>query len=357
VTQRINGLGTTLLQIIPARVVQAGVETATLRRITPDDAKAIADRAPHVTEIQPQQNATRQVIWKDKNTNVQITGTTPNFLEVRKFVLDRGRMLTESDESVRRRVAVLGAGVLPLLEIPDADAILGETIRIAGEQFTVVGVLAQKGESSSLGNSDEQVLIPFATGRAKVFGNDLLNGIFVLSSSEDDIPVAMAEVESAVRRSHHLRARDPDDFQIRDQSDYLTTLNETTTTFTLLLAGIGSVSLLVGGIGIMNIMLVSVTERTHEIGIRKALGATRVTILGQFLAQAVVFCAAGGMLGVLAGIGATVELHRAMGWITEVDASSVALALGFAAGTGLLFGVWPAKRAAAMDPIEALRYE
>ena len=337
--------------------MQAGVETATLRKITPDDAKAIADRAPHVTEVQPQQNATRQVVWRDKNTNVQITGTTPNFLEVRMFALNRGRMLTESDESARRRVAVLGAGILPLFEIPDPDAILGDNTRIAGEQFTVVGVLADKGESSSLGNSDEQILVPFATGRAKVFGNDLLNFVFVLASSEDDIPLAMAEIESAVHRSHHLRARDPDDFQIRDQSDYLTTLNETTATFTLLLAGIASVSLLVGGLGIMNIMLVSVTERTHEIGIRKALGATRTTIPGQFLAEAVVLRAAGGIIGILTGKCATAELHRAMGWITEVDASSIALALEFAAGTGLVFGVWPAKRAAATDPIEALRFE
>jgi putative ABC transport system permease protein len=357
VKERIAQLGTTLLQVNPARVTQQGVQTSTLRRVTVADSKAIADRAEHIAEVQPEQDGNRQMVWKNKNTNVQIVGTTANYLPVHKFELDQGKMFTESDENARHRVAVVGAGILPLIDVVDPADVIGQNIRIAGEQFSVIGVLKSKGQANSFGNPDEQILIPFMTGRFKVFGTDRLNAVYVLASSEEDIPLAMAEIESAVRRTHHLKVLDPDDFQIRNQSDFLATLGETTQTFTLLLAGIAAVSLLVGGIGIMNIMLVSVTERTREIGIRKALGATRGSILFQFLTEAVVLCAIGGIIGILTGMAAAAELHRAMGWSTSVDARSILLAFSFAAATGLVFGVWPARRASALDPIEALRYE
>ncbi len=247
--------------------------------------------------------------------------------------------------------------MLPLLDISDPSEVLGSDVRISGEQFQVVGVLKSKGQANSFGNPDEIALIPFNTGQFRVFGNNRLNALYVLAASEAEIPDAMTDIETAVRRSQKLRAGEPDDFNIRNQSDFLTTLGQTTQTFTMLLAGIAAVSLLVGGIGIMNIMLVSVTERTREIGIRKALGATRGSILFQFLMEAVVLCACGGLIGVAAGMGAAVELHNLMGWRTAVDMASVGLAFGFAAATGLIFGVWPAKQAAALDPIEALRFE
>jgi putative ABC transport system permease protein len=247
--------------------------------------------------------------------------------------------------------------VLPLLGIGDPAEIIGQEVRLAGEQFLVIGVLKTKGQANSFGNPDEIALIPFSTGQFHVFGNNRLNALYVLASTEAEIPGAMSDIETALRRSQKLRAGEPDDFNIRNQSDFLTTLGETTQTFTMLLAGIAAVSLLVGGIGIMNIMLVSVTERTREIGIRKALGATRASILFQFLMEAVVLCACGGLIGVGAGMGAARELHSLMGWRTSVDLSSILLAFGFAAATGLIFGVWPAKQAAALDPIEALRFE
>jgi putative ABC transport system permease protein len=357
VRDRIASLGTTLLQVNPQRVTQAGIQTTSLRRLVPDDAKMILDRSQHIAEVQPQQDAPQQIVYRRQNASVQVTGTTSNYLRVHKYDLDRGRMFTTQEDQERMRVAVLGAGILPLLNITSPDEILGDDVRINGEQFQVVGVLKTKGQTNSFGNPDEIVLIPFNTGEFRLFGNNRLNDIFVLAASEQEIPDAMAEIESALRRSHHLRAGAPDDFRIRDQSDFLTTLGETTETFTMLLAGIAAVSLLVGGIGIMNIMLVSVTERTREIGIRKALGATRGSILLQFLTEAVVLCACGGLIGVALGMGAASELHHAMGWRTSVDATSVALAFGFAAFTGLVFGVWPAQQAAALDPIEALRFE
>ncbi len=341
----------------PSRVVQAGIQTTSLRRLTPDDAKAISSKQDHISEVQPEQDGNQQVVYRRQNSNIQIVGTTPNYLEVHKYELDRGRMFNTKENVARLRVVVLGAGIAPLLDVSDPEELLGQDVRIAGEQFQVVGILKSKGQANSFGNPDEIALIPFNTGQFRVFGNNRLNSLYILASSEAEIPDAMTDIEAAVRRSQKLHAGEPDDFTIRNQSDFLTTLGETTQTFTMLLAGIAAVSLLVGGIGIMNIMLVSVTERTREIGIRKALGATRGSILFQFLMEAVVLCACGGLVGVAAGMGAAAELHKVMGWRTSVDAASIALAFGFAAATGLIFGVWPAKQAAALDPIEALRFE
>jgi putative ABC transport system permease protein len=218
---------------------------------------------------------------------------------------------------------------------------VGAELRINKVQFTVVGVLASKGQGGGFMNPDDQVLIPLQTGRYRLLGGDLLRVINVLAPSEKDIPLTMAEVQKILRREHRLRAGQADDFNIRNQSDFLATLGETTKVFTLLLAGIAAVSLLVGGIGIMNIMLVSVTERTREIGVRKALGATKNDILLQFLIEALVLCL----------------LRTMFRWSTAVDPTSILIAFVFAAVVGIVFGVWPARRAASLDPIEALRYE
>jgi putative ABC transport system permease protein len=309
-----------------------------------------------VVGVNPQQDRPLQVTWKNRNTNVQVTGTSSNFLEVRGFHLAEGRMFTDGDDRAHARVAVLGSEVLPLLGIDSPAAILEEPIRIAGRQFTVIGVLASRGVSG-VGDADQQILIPFSTGRFQVFGTDRIQDIWARAVDEASIDQAAIEVTSILRRSHRLRSEQPSDFSIRNQSDFLTVLSETTQTFTTLLAGIAAVSLLVGGIGIMNIMLVSVTERTREIGIRKALGATKRTILLQFLVEAVVLCAAGGAVGVAVGTGASAILRKSFGWETSLDPSAIVLAFALAAAVGIIFGVWPARRAAVLDPITALRYE
>ena len=356
VRDRIARLGTTVLQINPQRVNQGGINTASVAKLTMDDVDALRQRAPHVVGVNQQQDRPLQVVWQNRNTNVQITGTGSNFLEVRGFHLSVGRMFTDAEDRARARVAVLGAEVLPLLGLDNPMAILDEPIRIAGRQFTVIGILANRGVSG-VGDADQQILIPFSTGRFSVFGTDRIQDIWVRAESERVLAEATYEVQTALRRTHRLRSEQPNDFSIRNQSDFLTALNETTETFTLLLAGIAAVSLLVGGIGIMNIMLVSVTERTREIGIRKALGATRRTILLQFLVEAVVLCVAGGAIGVAVGFATSGVLRQSFGWNTAMGPAAIGSAFGFATAVGIIFGVWPARRAARLDPIAALRYE
>ena len=356
IKDRIARLGTTVLQINPSRVHSGGVHTEQTVKLTTKDVDMITERSPNVVAINYQQDRDLQVVWKNRNTRLQITGTPTNFLQVRGFKLAQGRMFSEADDAARRKVAVLGADVLTQFELDDPNEILDQQIRIGGRAFTVIGVLEPKGTGMG-GDGDRQILIPFRTGRHEVFGTDRINDIWTLVSHEDSITMAMAEIQGALRRAHRLRSDQADDFSIRNQADLLETMGETTATFTTLLAGVAAVSLLVGGIGIMNIMLVSVTERTREIGVRKALGATKSNILFQFLAEAVILCVFGGALGVAAGMAGAMQLSSSMGWKTAVDGHSILLAFAFASAIGIVFGVWPARRASILDPIEALRYE
>jgi putative ABC transport system permease protein len=359
VKDRISSLGTTLLTVIPGQQRGMGVTFDQTMKLTMDDAKALDDqsRAPSLTAVQPEMNSRLQVQYQSLNTNTSIVGTTANYLEVRKYELAAGRMFSRAEDEGRQRVAVLGPTVLEALGINSPDAIIGEPVRIRGIQFTVVGVLKSKGQATPFGNPDDQVLVPITTGRFRLFGSDRLRSISVLAQSEDKIPDAMADIQRVLRREHRLTQNKPDDFMIRSQADFLNTLGETTQVFTYLLSGIAAVSLLVGGIGIMNIMLVSVTERTREIGIRKALGATRANILLQFLIEAVVLCLLGGLIGALVGSGGATAMSAFFQWNTIISPLAIAAAFVFSAVVGVLFGVWPARRAASLDPIVALRYE
>jgi putative ABC transport system permease protein len=358
VKERISALGTTLLTVMPGQQRGMGVVVMDQNaKLTMDDARALEDRAENLTAVQPEMNRSLEVTWTNKNTRTSIVGTSANYLEVRKYELLAGRMFTKKEDEAKQRLAVVGPAVATNMGLEAPDALLGENIRIRCIQFTVIGILKSKGQASPFGNPDEQILIPINTARFRVLGTDRLRSISVLAVSEEKIPDAMADIQKVLRREHRLRTDRPDDFQMRSQADFLNTLGETTAVFTYLLSGIAAVSLLVGGIGIMNIMLVSVTERTREIGIRKALGATRSAILLQFLIEAVVLCCLGGILGILVGSGGAVLLSNMANWNTKVSPAAIGLAFAFSAAVGLIFGVWPARRAATLDPIVALRYE
>jgi len=355
----IAALGTTLISVNPGQQRGFGVAIAGgQQKLTIDDAKAVEDRATQLLAVQPEMGGNQQVVYQNKNANTSIVGTTSNYLEVRKYKLEAGRMFTSAEDQGKQRVAVVGAGVPQNMGLISSEALVGEKIRIRGVQFDVVGVLASKGQAAMGGmNPDDQILIPIQTARFRVNGNDRLRNINVLARTEEAIPDAMAEVQKILRREHRLRQGAPDDFQMRTQTDFLTTAAETTQVMTYLLSGIAAVSLLVGGIGIMNIMLVSVTERTREIGIRKALGATRWNILLQFLIEAVVLCCLGGLVGIGLGVGGAAIMSKTAGWTTQISAAAIGMAFAFSAFVGVAFGVWPARRAAVLDPIIALRYE
>ena len=359
VNARIASLGTTLVTVIPGQVFTGGVASGTDRaRLEVEDAEALLARGTSFTAVQPEMSRQLQVQYLTTNTSTQVVGATANYPEVRRYTVDVGRAFGAADDAGRRRVVVLGATAAGNLA-PNSDpaALVGAVIRVGGVPFEVVGVFAPKGGATGFNDPDDMVVIPLSTAQFRVFGSDNLRAINLVAPSEAAIPEVMAEAQRILRREHRLPAGRPDDFQIRNQADFLNTLGETTQVFTALLAGVATVSLLVGGIGIMNIMLVSVTERTREVGIRKALGATRASILLQFLIEAVVLCALGGVVGIALGAGTAVALRSLLGWSTEVAPSSIVLAFAFSAVVGVIFGVWPARRAATLDPIVALRYE
>ncbi len=356
VQSRIEALGPDLLTVFPGQSRRGGVASETRVSLTVDDAQALARDANYVKAVVPELNRSQQVSSGATNINVNVVGTTSNYVDVRRFAMVTGHMFTDGDDAARKRYAVLGASIPRMLNANPAGMI-GTDISIRGIQFEVIGILGEKGSQGSFANLDEQVIIPLETARYRIFGTDRLRSATVQIDNPANSSVAMIEIERVLRREHKIRPGGENDFQIRRQADLLATLETTTKTFTRLLAGIAAVSLLVGGIGIMNIMLVSVTERTREIGVRKALGATRGVIMRQFLVEALVLCMVGGIAGIIVGAAGSVVLSRVNQWNTSISFFAIALAFIFSAVVGVFFGMWPARRAANLDPIIALRYE
>jgi putative ABC transport system permease protein len=355
VEARIDALGANLIQIQAGQDRFAGVAREGGAPLTTDDADALLRDVSSITAVVPEMSRNQQVVSGNKNINVSIVGTTANYPGARNYTITHGKMFTEGDNGSRQRYAVVGSEVPKMLDVPPA-AIIGRTVTIRAIPFEVIGVLSEKG-SQGWQNPDEQILIPLNTARYRVMGTDRLRSIAVTVAEGIPQEQAMVDLERVMRREHKIRPGGTNDFQIRSPREFLATAEETSKTFSALLLSIAGVSLLVGGIGIMNIMLVSVTERTKEIGIRKALGATKIVILGQFLIEALVLCLTGGALGILLGWVMAQVVSDKLGWTTEISPTAVVVAFGFSAFVGLFFGLWPARRAAGLDPIQALRYE
>jgi putative ABC transport system permease protein len=319
------------------------------------DAELLGRDASRLSAVVPEMSIREQVKSGNRNLNVSVTGTTPNYASVQAFSIETGRMFTASDDAARRRVAVVGADIPGMLDT-DAASMIGRTLLVRAVPFEVVGVFERKG-AVGMSNPDDDVWVPLQTARYRLTGQDTLQSITVEVSPGSTIEQAMVDIERVLRRAHGIPPGRDNDFAIFDRKTFFNARAQATEIFSFLLAGIAGVSLVVGGIGIMNIMLVTVTERTREIGIRMALGATRASIMLQFLVESVTLCVLGGLLGILLGSGLSMLLAKFAGWQTYVTVGSVLLSFGFAATVGLVFGLMPARRAARLDPIEALRYE
>jgi putative ABC transport system permease protein len=358
VQEQLDAMGTDILTIYPGDNIWRGVSTNQPAKLTIDDANALKEHAPALKAVVPSLTGEQQVKFMGANANVDIVATVPDYAPVIRFTMDHGRFLEPRDDAGRKRVAAVGWEVPGYLD-QKAEDLLGQEISVGGIGFEVIGVVGRKGEQPGP-DPDEAIYIPFRTGHQRFFGRryaDRLRSLTVQLVHADSMDAALLEIESVLRTQHRLRPGKDNDFRILDRSQFLTARSEANETLGFLLAGIAAISLLVGGIGIMNIMLVSVTERTREIGIRKAMGATRRTVLLQFLTEALALSTLGGVVGILVGIGSSRALAYAQGWKTMVSVEAIALAVGFSAAVGIFFGVWPARKAAQLDPIEALRHE
>ena len=350
ITNLIEGLGVNLLQVSPGASTNGFLRGAagTATTLTIDDANAIAGISG-VSQVAPQASTVAVVVAGGSNTTTSITGVTPEFAPVRAYDIWRGSFISEAELARGLRVAVLGSATADDLGLGAAS--VGSSVTVGGVPFTVVGILQPKGIL------DDQVLIPLTTLRDYLVAGKSLSAVSVSVVHPADIPLVKFQIRELLRQRHGLAAGAADDFTIIDQAQLLSAFGTITGFLSLLLAGIASISLLVGGIGIMNIMLVSVRERTREIGIRKAVGARGRDILVQFLVEALVLSLSGGLVGVVFGVGASALIGAIAGWGLNVSASTVALAVGFSLAVGVVFGVWPARQAARLDPIDALRYE
>jgi putative ABC transport system permease protein len=361
VQEQIASLGTNVVMVIPGATTAAGVRSGWggASTLTVDDAQAIAGECPAVAAVTYVKREIAQVTYGNQNWSTAIQGSPPSYPTVRDWPIARGRFFTHSEEDAAAKVAVLGQTLVDKLFAPGEDP-LGATIRVRSVPFRVIGVLAAKGQTSWGQDQDDVVIVPFSTAERRVLGTSFLgtvNMILISTASPADAAAAVEEIHQLLRTRHHTPASEEEDFTIRSMEELFAASLVASQIMTRLLAAIASISLLVGGIGIMNILLVSVTERTREIGVRLAVGAKARHILLQFLVEALVLSTAGGVLGTLLGIGAAVLIGRLAGWPILVAPPAVALALAFSGVVGLLFGVYPARRAARLDPILALRHE
>ncbi len=357
VQEQIRSLGDNIIFIAAGSVNQGGVHLGSqaTKSLTVADALAIGQQVPTIVRISPGVGAAAQVVYGNQNWATHLRGVSPEYLQIRRWPIQEGRNFTSRDVDVAANVCLIGVTVVENL-FGQEDPV-GKVIRVQNIPFTIVGLLASKGQSPFGQDEDDTLIMPYTTVQKKIAGIDWIQFILASADSTPDISIASDQITRLLRQRHHLRPGEDDDFIIRSPNDLARAQAQAGRVMTLLLASIASVSLLVGGIGIMNIMLVSVTERTREIGVRMAVGATEGDVQNQFLSEALVLSLLGGLAGVLAGIAGSMAVSSMLRWPTLVPLPALGLAVAFSAAVGIFFGYYPARKAAHLDPIEALRYE
>ena len=354
VDEQISSLGAGVVSVMPGQSFFRGVASANRVSMTIDDYDALRRDAHYLAEVVPEISSYRQIKYVNQNLRHRINGTTPNYADVHGIDVAHGRMFSEGDLAARRRVAVLGQEIPVNLDI-EPQNIIGRMISIDRVAFQVIGVFERVGLPYQ--NPDDDVFIPLSTAELRVFGNDRLDRLSAKVAEGIPLETGMVDIERVMRREHKIRPGGANDFMIMNPQQFVEAQQQSMAIFAVLLGGVASVSLVVGGIGVMNIMLVSVTERIREIGVRKALGATRFNILTQFLTEALTIGTLGGLLGIGLGTGVAWAMAKLAGFNTVVSVEAVLLAFAVSGGIGIVFGVWPARRAAQLDPIEALRHD
>ena len=354
---QIQSAGTNVIIVSAGNFMAGGVRQGqgAASTLVPEDAAAIA-QLPGVQYVAAGLNTRGQLVAGNQNWNTQVQGTDVDLPLIQAWQIEQGAFFTPQDVTTAAKVAVIGSVVRDELFGPEVDPV-GQVMRIQKQPFTIVGVLASKGQTSQGQDRDDVVMVPYTTVMKKIRGVTFINNVTVSAASSNEVKVVADRIATLLRVRHRLQPGDPDDFMVRTIEEMASVRKEATQTMTALLASIAGVSLLVGGIGIMNIMLVSVTERTREIGLRMAIGARGRDVLLQFLVEAVVLSLFGGAIGIALGFGLSRGITFWMEWPTAVSTNAVAVAFGFAAATGVFFGFYPARKAAALDPIDALRYE
>jgi putative ABC transport system permease protein len=357
VSSQLAGLGTNLLTISPGSTRSGGAAggAGTGVTLTSADADAISQNIQDLNGVSPVVSGSAQIIYGNQNWSTRVQAVTPAYLTINDWKIGLGSAFTDQDNTNATNVAVLGQTVVTSL-FPNGQSPIGQLVRIRNVPFTVVGVLASKG-SNGFQDQDDTIMIPFRTGQVRLFGSTSINQIVVQVADASQIDSVNSQMEALLRQRHKLQTTQADDFSIRNNADIISRVSSVSDTMTMLLGGVAAVSLVVGGIGIMNIMLVSVTERTREIGIRLAIGAQPRDVLFQFLVEAVVLSLLGGIIGILIGSGVALAMPIVAGWTTVLPWNAIALSFGVSAAIGMFFGIYPARKASQLDPIVALRYE
>jgi putative ABC transport system permease protein len=357
IREQLQNLGDNFVWVEAGSRNLQGVRTGSgaTKTLTARDMKAILEAVPVIKSASPQVDARIQAITSGSNWNTTYRGVSPEYLSIRRWAIDRGAGFTAQDVATSANVCVLGRTVAE--QLFGEDDPIGKTVRLRDQPFRVLGVLRPKGENANGQDQDDFLMIPWTTAAHKIKGVNWFDDILCSAVSAEAIRPARAQIVALLRQRHHLRAGAPDDFNIRAPEEMLQAQEETSRTFTILLLSIASVSLLVGGIGIMNIMFVTVTERTREIGVRMAVGATKKNVQAQFLLEALVLSSLSGTAGAVVGIVASNVFSRALSWPTIIPAQWILIAVVFSALIGVFFGFYPARKAALLDPIDALRYE